>query len=325
MTRLIAVLLLVLCFLIPPVSCAQKPVTIAGNVYYGSDYNAAKNVTVSLYDGERQFLESQSTTDAGQFRFGALRRSTYIITIDVSGYEPVSQEVDISMASDKSLVIYLKSIAKKQDSPQSKTVSVHELSMPPKARELVDSGRKKLYQDKDAQAALPDFQQALTLAPAYYEAAYQLAMTQLTLGDRHEAEKLFRSSFDLSGHTYAEAAIALGGVLLDLGRPEEAEQSIRLGLQLNPNLWLGHYELGRALLNQNRLSDAQSSAEQARALAPGVPIIYRLLSNIHLLQKNDPALLADLDAYLTLDPNSPAGQRAKQLRDQLQQKLAHQP
>ena len=44
------------------------------------------------------------------------------------------------------------------------------------------SGKKKLYQDKDPQAALPDFEQALASAPNYYEAEYELALTHLTLG-----------------------------------------------------------------------------------------------------------------------------------------------
>jgi tetratricopeptide (TPR) repeat protein len=95
--------------------------------------------------------------------------------------------------------------------------------------------------------------------------------------------------------------------------------AIRRGLQLSPNFWLGHYELGRALLNQKRIREAQDSAEHARLLAPGTPIVYRLLANIHLQQKDYPALLQDIDEYLTLDPNSPAGLRAKELRDQIAQ------
>jgi hypothetical protein len=50
--------------------------------------------------------------------------------------------------------------------------------------------------------------------------------------------------------------------------------------------------------------------------------VYRLLSNIHLQQHNYPALLADLDTYLTLDPDSQAGQRARQIRDEVRQKIS---
>jgi len=71
--------------------------------------------------------------------------------------------------------------------------------------------------------------------------------------------------------------------------------------------WLGHYELGRALLNQNRLPEALAAAEEAQRFAPKALLVYRLLSNIHRLQQNYPALLADLNAYIDLDPDSPAG------------------
>jgi tetratricopeptide (TPR) repeat protein len=320
MVRLTSFSLLFVSLLLPGAVFAQKSATIGGGVYYGSDYNAAKNIPVSLYDDEHTLIETQNTSDSGQFRFGGLRRTTYIVVIEIQGYEQVSIDVDVSMTSDKGLAIYLKPTASKsQEVSNLKTISVHELSMPEKARQLMDSGVKKLYQDKNPQAALADFQQALVLAPTYYEASFQLGMAQQTLGDRTQAEKFFRDSFAQSNHTYAEASIALGGVLLDQGQASEAEQCIRRGLQLNPSLWLGHYELGRAHFQQHNLADALTSAEQARQLAPNVPIIYRLLSNIHLKQRDYPALLADLNTYLTLDPDSPAGLRAKQLRDQLQQ------
>jgi tetratricopeptide (TPR) repeat protein len=109
--------------------------------------------------------------------------------------------------------------------------------------------------------------------------------------------------------------------MIDKSDYASAEKAIRRGIELNPNLWLGHYELGRAFLYEKKLSDAQNSAEQARMLAPSAPIVYRLLSNIHLQKKDYVALLQDLDMYLKLDSDSPAGLRAKQLREQVQQKI----
>jgi len=92
-------------------------------------------------------------------------------------------------------------------------------------------------------------------------------------------------------------------------------------VELNPDYWLGQYELGRALVNEDKLPEALKSASQAKSLAPSAAIVYRLLSNIHLRQKDYPALLADIDAYIKLDPDSAAGIRAKQLREQVAQKV----
>jgi tetratricopeptide (TPR) repeat protein len=216
----------------------------------------------------------------------------------------------------------LKRIAKTGDPPKSNTISTHELSMPAKARDLMESGKKKLYEDKNSPGGVADFQQAISLAPGYYEAHYQLAMAYLSLGNASEAEKSFRKSIEVSGDKYGEAEVRLGTILLDQGNAAGGEKAIRRGLQLNPNFWLGHYELGRALLDAKHIREAQDSAEQARLLAPGTAIVYRLLANIHLQEKDYAALLQDIDEYLRLDPDSPAGLRAKQLRDQIQRKIA---
>jgi len=315
-------LFLLYCLLIPAFCCAQGSATIAGNVYYENEHHAAKNVTVTLLNDERQVLESRTTRDDGQFRFGGLKRMSYTLSIQAEGYEALSLEVDVSMVSDKTLSLYLRPIAKKRESTLSNTVSSHELSMPAKAREHMQAGMKNLYQRTDAYAAIRDFAQALEIAPEYYEAAYQMGMAQLTIGKHADAEMYFRKAIMLSRDQYAEADVGLGAVLLDDGKVSEADGTIRRGLQLNRNLWRGHYELGRALLKEGHLPGAQASAEQARLLAPSVPIVYRLLSNIHLQQKNYPALLVDLDTYLKLDPNSPVGIRAKQLREQVQAKVS---
>jgi tetratricopeptide (TPR) repeat protein len=321
MTRLGLAFLLVSCLAVPLGTNAQKPATLMGNVYYADDFRPARSVVVSLSDSEHVQLETQATTDNGEFRFGGLKRANYTVSINASGYEPVTLSVDISFGSDKGIAIYLKPISKKQDSPKGSTISTHELSVPAQAREWMESGQKKLYHDKDSTGALADFQRAISAAPDYYEAHYQAAMAYLTLENRGEAEKSFQKSVEVSGDKYGEAAVGLGTVMLDRGSFFEGEKMIRKGLQLNPNLWLGHYELGRALLNEKRISEAQVSAERARLLAPNAPIVYRLLSKIHLEEKDYPALLQDIDVYLKLDPDSPAGIRAKQLREQVRQKI----
>jgi hypothetical protein len=322
MSRLGFTMPLVVCCLMVPFSAnAQSPVKVAGNVYYGDDLHPAKNVLVYLSDAEQMQLATDTTSDAGQFRFVGLKRETYTVSINASGFEPVTLKVDLSFTSDKDVVIYLKPIVKNEDSPKAGNISTHELSVQAKARDLMKSGKKKLYQDKDAGGGLADFQRAISIAPDYYEAHYQVAMAYLTLGNHGEAEKSFRKSVEVSGDKYAEADVGLGTMVLDRGSLSEGEKTIRRGIQLNPNLWLGHYELARALLNENRISEAQVSAEHARLLAPSAPIVYRLLSKIHLEEKDYPALLQDIDAYLKLDPDSPAGIRAKQLREQVQQKI----
>ena len=296
--------------------------SLGGNVYYAENQAPAENVTVELRDTSGSLLAPQSTSATGAFEFRGLGRGEFVIAIRVSGYQPIEETEDLNFTSVHGLTFYLKSNSPNARVSKPGNISAHELGMPQKARDLMDAGKKALYEKKDASAALADFEQATAIAPNYYEAFYQTGMADVALGKATDAEASFRKAIELSGDKYAEADVGLGKVLLEKGDFTGAEKSLRTGAELNPGSWEAQYELGRALLGQNRLDDAEKAAEQAKTLSPTTAIVYRLLSNIHLRQKNYPALLQDLDAYIKLDPDSPAGLRAKQMRDQVQSKIA---
>lgn len=318
----LAILLFSSCLFTPANACAQMHhVTVSGNVYYGDEAHPAKNVLVNLTDSEQSQISTESTNDSGGFDFRGLTPGAYTVSVNTSGYEPTNVTVDMNFASDKGIEIILKPLSPGHGSAKGKDISAHELSMPEKARNLMDAGKKKLYQDKNAAGSLADFQQAVAAAPGYYEAYYQIGMAYLTLGKRADAETHFRKSIEVSSDKYSEADVGLGTMMLDRSEFAQGEKTVRRGIELNPEYWLGHYELGRALLIENKISDALKSAEQAKSLAPGAAIVYRLLSNIHLREKDYSAMLEDIDAYIKLDPDSAAGIRAKQLREQVAQKV----
>jgi tetratricopeptide (TPR) repeat protein len=297
--------------------------TVSGTVYYAGGNRPAENISVELHTAEGSIIASETTSSNGWFEFRGSPGGTYTIAINAAGFEPVNFKVDLALNSSRGNVIYLQPRSiNSTTSPHASPISTHELSMPQKARTLMESGKKKVYTDKNVQAGLEDFRRALAIAPGYYEAHYQIALAGLILGQRDLAEKSFRKAIEVSGDKYGDADIGLGTTMLDRRDFSEGEKTIRRGIELSPDSWLGHYELGRALLNQERIEDAEKAALQARSLAPNAAIIYRLLSNVHLRQKNYPALLDDIDAYLKLDPDSPAGIRAKQMREEVRQKIA---
>jgi tetratricopeptide (TPR) repeat protein len=302
-----------------------NPVSLTGTVFSEDTNRRIEHATVRLCDAGGNLIQESITNDNGDFSFRGLEKNNYILNVDAIAFEPVLIHVELSFASDRGLTVYLKPIAEKKPAPSSaSTVNAHELSMPQGARNLVASGKKKMNVSKDPQGALADFEQAVTMAPGYYEAYYNIGMVYLSLGNSEESEKSFRKAIEASSDKYGDAEIALGTVMLNRKDNQEGEKAIRRGLDLSPSSWLGHYELGRALLNENKLTDAEKSAEQARSLAPNAPMVYRLLANVHLQQNNFQALLGDLDAYIKLDPDSSSGARAKELRGQVQQRLDQQ-
>jgi len=130
---------------------------------------------------------------------------------------------------------------------------------------------------------------------------------------------------DMSGGKYGAGFVGLGTLAVDRKEYPSGEKLLRQGVTLSPDFWLAHYELGRTLFLEGRIDDARTSAEQARSLAPDNAIVYKLLANIHLQQKDYRAAEADIDQYVKLDPDSAAGRRAKQLRDVVAQKVDAEP
>jgi hypothetical protein len=304
---------------------ASSVATITGTVYAEKGDRPILNATVRLCNGGGNLIMESVTSESGDYAFRGISRGNYILQVSAVGFEPTSINVDLSFNSDRGVPIYLKPTpAQGNDSGGLGSVSAHEMSMPKAARDSFAAGKKKMYVDKNPQGALADFQAAVTIAPGYYEAYYQLALADASLGNSSDAETNLRKAIEVSGDRCGEADVSLGTILLDRGQSAEGEKTLRRGIELSPDFWLGHYELGRALLNQEKISEALKSAEQARSLSPGSAINYRLLSNIHLREKDYTALLEDIDAYIKLDPDSPAGIRAKALREQVAQKVSAQ-
>ncbi len=298
----------------------------SGTVYYADTGDPAPRIEVELRNSEGLVMAHAMTTDTGGFMFTGLTAGVYELTISNLDYEPVSQNVDLSLTSSHGIVLDLqKRGAAVRPHTGGPAVSAHLLSMPGNARDAYDAGKKKLYQDKDPQAGVAKFQEAIGSAPKFYEAYEQMAMAYLQLGKTADAEAAVRKSIELSEDKYAAADVDLGALLLDKRQYAEGEKIVRHGLGLDPKSWLGHYELGRALFLEHRVTDAQKSAEECRTLKPDFPMVYRLLSNIHISQHDNAALLQDLDEYIKLDPDSPAGIRAKQMRDKLQRTVKSTP
>jgi tetratricopeptide (TPR) repeat protein len=189
-------------------------VTVSGVVLAEGNNQAIEHVAVHLCDGGGNLLEQTTTQQTGEFYFRGMRRGRYILTFEANGYLKTDFQLDLSYASDKGMTIYMRPIAKQSTAgPAGSTVSAHELSMPQGARELVASGKKKLYADKKPEAGLQDFHQAVTQAPNYYEAYREIAIACLTMGRADEARENFRKSIELSHDTYGDADVGLGTLL----------------------------------------------------------------------------------------------------------------
>ncbi len=202
-------------------------------------------------------------------------------------------------------------------------VSVHELTIPGKAREAYNKGVRRLNV-KDWAGSVPEFQRAIKSFPGFYEAYDMLGVAQLAMLNSADAERSFRKSIDLSLGQYAAPHFGLGLILcIDYQQFADAEEMVRDGLDLDPVDASGHFALAWVLYSVGRFTEAEQSAREAIRYKPTFAEPHLLLAEIHLRQNHSAAAIEDLDAYLKLDPDSPRGARAKAARADAQRALAH--
>jgi tetratricopeptide (TPR) repeat protein len=297
--------------------------TLFGNVYSESTNQGLLHASVRLCDAGGTRLQDSVTDDSGAFVFAGIPTGGYILKVSAPGYLPSDTEVTVDFGTGHGVTIFLRPQGSKSSGlAGAAAISEHELSMPAAARKSMEAGQKKLYADKNPAGALRDFQAAVAKAPEYYEAFYQMGLTYLALENPAEAEKSLQSAVTASQEKFADADLALASLLLSRHDSARGEPLLLHALDLKPDSWSGYFQLGKLELYRNHLDAALEAAKKAQSLAPEHAMTYRLLSLIHLRQKNDPATLADLDAYLRLDPDSPEAATAKKIRADIQQRMA---
>jgi tetratricopeptide (TPR) repeat protein len=201
-------------------------------------------------------------------------------------------------------------------------VSVHELSIPGKARDAYNKGIRRLNV-KDWAGSVPEFQRAIKSFPGFYEAYDMQGVAQLAMQSWQDAETSFRKSLDLSLGHYAAPHFGLGLILcIHYKQFAQAEETVRDGLDLDPVDASGHFALAWVLYSVGRLTEAEQSAREAVRYKPAFAEPYLLLAEMDLRQNHSAAAIEDLDAYLKLDPDSPRSARAKAARAEARRALA---
>src|SRR5271165_2085904 len=152
---------------------ANPLANLRGFVYSEATNQRIRHASVWLCDSGGNRMQESITNDSGEFAFLGLQPGAFILRVSASGYESAEMDVDVNFGTEHGVSIFLKTPKNSAvRAPLSPSISAHELSMPKSARDLVESGKKKLYADKNPQRALNDFESAVAKAPDYYEALY---------------------------------------------------------------------------------------------------------------------------------------------------------
>ena len=192
------------------------------------------------------------------------------------------------------------------------------------AEALARDTQKAMPDISEAQSALGDVYLAvndLGRALSEYERLFQAHpddirtrknYTQLLilLGRIDQARKINDPMVRLIGSD-PEVVLQRGEILMREGRAGDAVRVLQKAIDLQPNSYMGHYQLGRALVMTDSLEEAQHQLEEAVRIQPDRAEANLALADL-AVRKHDLDLLSRVRATLTrIAPNSAVGYQLK--------------
>jgi tetratricopeptide (TPR) repeat protein len=304
----------------PPRTTPSTPRTfgIRGSLRFASNNAAAEMIKIELKRFTGETVSVTYTRSNGEFEFGNLETGQYIITVREEGYELLEERVELMHASRTGVFIFLREpLQIRHESQGGATVSARELALSPKAAEALRKGRRELYDQNDPADSLKHFKTLAKEAPAFYEAHYYQGFALFKLGRTDEAEQSLRKAIEMSEEAHGQSLLALASLLSNGSRFTEAEVVARKALRVDPDAWQGHYELARALVGLNQLTEAIECLNLVYSKRPDYPEQFLLAANIFMRRQDPYGLLKAFDGYLKTAPTGAASDDVRRQRRSL--------
>lgn len=99
--------------------------------------------------------------------------------------------------------------------------------------------------------------------------------------------------------------INLGLALVPMGQLDEASTQYQTALDLNPHAADAHNDLALVLVRQDRMGDAESHYRQATQLDPAYVAPHNNLGNLFVREKRMPEAVAEYEQALAINPDDP--------------------
>jgi tetratricopeptide (TPR) repeat protein len=319
MQRLCALIFFSLVLFAPPSCLAQDPLrkAVSGYIREEGSGHVINYARIELQNAMGTPIAFAYSNGNGEYEFDDIGGDCYL-AVQHEGYTPIREFVRPDGSGHVYKDLFLRPVSRDSTSESVKPVSEHELSIPPKAREMFEKGIQLVVEKSDYRGAVAQFIRAIDKYPSYYEAYAAMGLAQNRLGDAAAAEAALRKSIELSAEKYSQAMIDLASMYNGQKRFVDAESLSSKAIALDASSWRGEYELAVALSGQRRFKEAVTSATAARDLKPENPPVYLLLYNLHIHMEDYPAALRDTDSYLKLAPDGATADRVRKMQEQIQ-------
>ena len=298
--------------------------SLEGRVRLPSGGQPAQPVRVTLTQGGRHIHET-FTDLSGRFNFPGLRGGTYQLTAEGDGRSFETTTVQVEIASfggggqNVSQNIQLTARAGESVAPAA-SVAAEEIDpgVPDAAKERFREGVRSAAEGKP-EHAVRALQEAVKAHPPFYAASMALAEQLSKLGRYEEALAAYRKASELKPD-HADPYVGVGVTLVTLGRYDEGIKLLRGVIEVDKNLPVPYLSLGFA---EMQAGDYEPAREHLlRALELGKPALAHIyLANVYEQTGKYAEAVAQLEAYLKENPDSPQRDAVRAAIDKLRKKV----
>jgi tetratricopeptide (TPR) repeat protein len=298
---------------------------VSGRVLYPFGGRPCESCPVSL-ESAGVPIEKTMTDSIGAFDFKDVRPGNYTIHVSMQGYEDAEVRVDIgSRASAMPAIIFLNPALAPPpaDKPDAPVVNVAALpgKHPKKAVDLYNKA-VKCREKGNADEAIAQLEEAVRIAPDFYQAHDELGKLYKAAGRFDDAEKEFMTAKRLNASS-ADPLIQLSSLYIDRGEPEAAVRVGEEAVRKDSRSASAFFNLGLALYRISRLDSAEDVLKKALALAPAAGQVRLLLANVYLKRHDYDNVRVQLDAYLAENPTGDLRAAAQKMRDEIMRARAN--
>jgi Tfp pilus assembly protein PilF len=285
---------------------------VHGQIRYAQGGRPAEFILVRL-ESFRGGLIAETTTDRnGRFAFMSLAAELYIISVRVSGFNEIQQQVDLrTQVSDYVQLQLVSEIRNVPVERPAKGATVVDANIPQAAQTEFEKGRHAVLQEKNLDKGIAHLENAVRLYPQYLEALLLLGTAYMDKQDWSKAETALHQALARDAKTTG-AYFALGELYLRQKKYHEAETNMFLGIRLDPKSVQGHFLLGRLYYELGDLPKAGPQVGTALQLDPKFARGHLLAANILLRARQTENAIVEFEEYLHLEPKGEFAQQAKQ-------------
>ena len=316
---------------------------IRGKIMFDNPHPPDERIEVRLERTGRQLIETVFSDGVGNFIFRNILPDSYYVAIEVEGYEPVRERVELSSSFTRvaNLTIFLESetVIRRIEGGgfegDPKVVDINELrtDYPEKAVEEYEKALKDVEKG-NAKKAVDRLEKAVKLAPDFYQAQNNLGVQYKALGRYRDAERTFEIAHDLNRNA-AQPLINLGSLYVDeaqkqissgeeeraLATYQKAVVSLEEAIVLDAFSASARYFLGTALYKTAALERAETMLMRALELDEEYHVVRLMLVNVYVKQARYNDVLAQLTEFLERNPDGPQSEAVRAMKQQIEKAL----